>query len=74
MKVTIDRSGCISCAVCWESCPDFFDQNQEDSWSEVQERYRTDGDLGSGEAPEDLRACVSSAEEGCPVGIIHVER
>jgi len=35
MKVTIDREECISCGVCWDECPEFFEQNDEDEWSHV---------------------------------------
>ncbi len=73
MKVTIDREECTSCRVCWEECPEFFEQNDEDEWSQVVEEYRLGDDIGAGEAPEDLGNCVRQAAEGCPVEIIHVE-
>lgn len=71
MKVTIDRSECISCGVCWGECPDFFEENPDDHWSEVVSAFRTAGDLSQGIAPSDLEQCVRQAAEGCPVQIIH---
>lgn len=73
MKVTIDREECTICGVCWEECPEFFEQNPEDEWSQVLSEYRIDGDIAKGEVPENLEGCVRQAAEGCPVEIIHIE-
>jgi ferredoxin len=73
LPVSIDRDECISCAACWETCPEFFEENPDDGWSQVIEQYRTDGDLGQGIAPQELEDCVGDAADGCPVSIIHVE-
>ena len=70
-KVVIDREGCISCGTCWEDCPEFFEQNQDDNLSQVVEKYRTSG-LGEGEAPDDLLNCVIEASDDCPAEVIHV--
>lgn len=72
-RVTIDRQECISCASCWTDCPEFFEQNADDHWSEVVSAFRENGDLGAGNAPPHLVNCVKLAEEDCPVSIIHVE-
>lgn len=72
-EVTIDRDECISCELCWETCPDFFEENSEDGFSQVVEKYRTGDNLGVGEAPEDLRDSLQEAADECPVEIIHVE-
>ena len=40
-KVVIDREGCISYGTCWEDCPDFFEENQDDNLSQIVEKYRT---------------------------------
>ncbi len=73
MKVTIDREGCISCAQCWTTCPEFFEENPEDGKSRVSAKHMSDGKLGSGEVTKDLEECVQSAAEGCPVQVIHIE-
>ena len=72
VKVTIDRPDCISCESCWTVCPEFFEQNPADSWSQVVAKYQVGNDPSVGEAPEDLRDKVQEAADSCPVTIIHV--
>ena len=72
IKVTIDREDCTSCAACWGDCPEFFEESPDDGYSQVVEQYRTEGDPGEGEAPQELKDCVQTAAEDCPVEIIHV--
>ena len=72
MKVTIDRNGCVSCGTCWETCPDFFEQNGEDSFSQVREPFRTAGNPAEGSAPPELDSCVADAADLCPAQVIHV--
>lgn len=73
VKVTIDRPGCISCESCWTLCPDVFEQNPEDSFSEITEQYRVNKNLAEGEVPEDLADCTVEAADSCPVTVIFVE-
>ncbi len=73
LRVWIDRDDCISCARCWTTCPEFFEQNPDDLYSQVVEPHRSDGALGEGRASEALRDCVTGAADDCPVQIIHVE-
>ncbi|MBN2105165.1 ferredoxin [bacterium] len=73
LKVTIDREECTSCQVCWESCPDVFEESPEDGLSRITEAYRSENDEGEGLLPEDLESCVEEAAEGCPVEIIRYE-
>ena len=54
MKVTIDREECTSCETCWITCPEFFEQNPGDTWSQVVAKYRTGGNPAEGDAPADL--------------------
>ncbi len=72
-SVKIDREECISCESCWTVCPEFFQQNPTDNWSEVVPKYQTGGDPASGEAPTDLLDKVKEAADSCPVTIIHVD-
>ncbi len=72
-RVTIDREGCISCGVCWSTCPDFFEENPNDNKSQVVEMYRTSGNVAEGSAPENLAAQVRDAADRCPVTVISVE-
>lgn len=71
VKVTIGRDGCISCGACWTNCPEFFEENPDDNFSQVVEKYRAGG-LGEGEAPDDLVDCVMQAADNCPVQVIHI--
>jgi len=70
--VTITREECISCESCWTICPEFFQQNAVDSWSEVVEKYRTGGNPAEGTAPAEMLSKVQEAADSCPVQIIHV--
>ena len=77
MKVTIDREGCISCAACWTTCPDFFEENPEDGRSQVIAAFRPEGKpgegtVGEGTVPQGKEECVTNAAEGCPVQVIHL--
>ncbi len=72
-KVTIDRDGCISCGACYSACGEFFEPNPDDDLTQVVEQYRTGGNLGEGQAPDDMESCVKEGEQVCPVEVIHVE-
>ncbi len=71
-KVTISREECISCESCWTVCPEFFEQNPVDSWSQVVSKYQAGGNPAEGEAPAELMDKVQEAADSCPVQIIHV--
>ena len=73
MKVKIDREACTLCAVCWETCPDVFEENPDDGTSQIVEKYRIDGQLDQGEIPDELSECATQAANGCPVEIIHIK-
>lgn len=62
MKAKLDRSGCISCGLCSETCPQVF-RMADDGVAEV---YRED-------VPEDAEESASAARDGCPVSVITVE-
>ncbi len=70
--VHIDRDGCISCGICWNTCPDFFEENPDDNRSQVVEAHRTSGEPADGMAPPQLQDCVQEAADGCPVTVISV--
>ncbi len=73
MKVIIDRSNCVSCGTCWETCPEFFEQNPDDSFSQIIEKFRHEGDIAEGIPPEDMEACAADAADVCPVSVITIE-
>lgn len=61
MKVTIDRSGCISCGICVEMCPEIFGLDDE-GLAEVLKQPDTDSE-----------ADVAQSAEECPVSVIIIE-
>ncbi|MDO8842637.1 ferredoxin [Methanocalculus sp.] len=73
MKVSIDRMACISCGSCWDTCPDFFEQNPDDSFSQIIEEFRQNGMIAEGESPQDQNDCILDAADLCPVQIISVD-
>ena len=74
-NVTIDRENCISCCNGHTNCPDVFELNTGDNQSQIRRPYRIkEGLLGEGVVPDSLEGCVRTAEDLCPVGIIHVIR
>jgi ferredoxin len=73
VKVTIDRENCTSCGSCWDLCPEFFEENPADHFSQIIEDCRAGGNPAEGEAPEDAEACVRDAADACPVTVITVD-
>ena len=73
MKVVIDRMTCVSCGSCWEACPGLFEQDPDDSFSHIIEKYRINGNIAEGTPPDDLAACAREAADLCPVQIISIQ-
>lgn len=61
MRITIDRSGCIGCGLCAETCPEVFRIN-EDGEAEVYAQPN-----------QKIKNAAAEAAENCPVSIIHAE-
>ena len=51
VKVIIERATCVSCGSCWETCPGLFEQDPDDSFSRIIEKYRIDGNIAEGTPP-----------------------
>lgn len=62
MKATLDRSGCISCGLCAETCPEVF-RMADDGVAEVWQE----------KVPGEAEDRAVEAGEGCPVSVITVE-
>ena len=62
MKATLDRSGCISCGLCAETCPEVF-RMADDGVAEVWQE----------DIPATVEGKAVEAQEGCPVSVITVE-
>lgn len=73
MKIVIDRLNCVSCGTCWEACPGFFEQNPEDSFSQVLQKFRREGNPAEGTPAADLEGCAADAADLCPASVITVE-
>ncbi len=73
VRVSIDRDYCISSGICWTICPEFFEPNPTDEFSQVIEKYRIGGNIAEGEAPHELEDLVREAADSCPGQIIHIK-
>ncbi len=62
MKAKLDRSGCISCGLCAETCPEVF-RIAEDG---VAEAYQEN-------VPAEVEDKAVEAQDGCPVSVITVK-
>lgn len=71
--ITIDRKACVSCGSCYDACPGFFEQNPDDSFSQVVEKYRTGGKIETGKPPADAEKCAREAVDICPAQAIAAE-
>ena len=49
-----------------------FEENGDDSFSQIREKYRAGGVISEGEVPDSLKGCVGEAAALCPVQIISV--
>lgn len=61
MKAHIDRSGCIGCGACTDTCPEVFRMADDD----LAEVY--------GEVSEKNVDAAKEAAENCPVNVITIE-
>lgn len=62
MKASIDRSGCIGCGLCTETCPSVF-RMADDGLAEVAVETVPSADEPS----------AQEAADGCPVNVITVD-
>jgi ferredoxin len=73
MNVEIEREECTSCAQCWDTCPEVFEENPGDGRSQITVPFQLEGDPAKGLVGSDHEECVLEAADGCPVAVIHVE-
>ncbi len=73
MKIVIDRENCSVCGTCWETCPDIFEQNPNDSFSQITGKFRVNGKNGEGVPPRAYEDCATKAAELCCAEVIHIE-
>jgi len=73
VNVIIDRVTCVSCGSCWETCPKLFEQDPDDSFSRIIEKFRINGNIAEGIPTNDLILCAKDAADLCPVQIISIK-
>lgn len=73
MKVTIERKECTACGSCWDTCPKLFEENPDDSFSQIVEKFRINGNIAEGAPDKELEECALDAADACPVEIIEIE-
>jgi len=61
MKAQVDRSGCIGCGACVETCPEIF-RFDEDGLSQAYQ-----------DVTEDTKSTAIEARDNCPVSVISLE-
>ena len=62
MIAKIDRDGCISCGMCVEICPEVFHMGDDGL-----------ADVHQNPVPDESEKGAVTAQESCPVSVIHVE-
>ncbi|MCF7890333.1 ferredoxin [Candidatus Bipolaricaulota bacterium] len=70
VKVKIDQEACIACGICYDTCPEVY-ESDEDGNSRLVEEHRGDEET-VGEVPDDLKDCAEEGMEQCPVDAIEV--
>ena len=73
VKIIINRDECISCGACWSSCSDVYEQNAEDTKSQLVAKFQIGGNIAEGKVEDNLAECARQEAEVCPVQIISVE-
>jgi ferredoxin len=73
MKIKLNRENCSICGTCWETCPEIFEQNPDDSFSQLVEKYRLNGNNAEGKIPAEREECAAKAAELCCAEVIQVE-
>ncbi|MGB9176817.1 MAG: ferredoxin [Methanoregula sp.] len=74
MNVSIDRSTCVSCGSCWDTCPWVFRTEPDDSFSQVIVKSRLNGNNARGTPSPDLTDCIRDAADLCPCKLSGLKR
>jgi len=72
MKIKIERKECTSCGSCWDTCSEVFEENPDDSKSQIIEKFRLNGNIAEGAITPELEECSHDASDSCPVQIIEI--
>lgn len=69
VKVTIDQDTCIACGMCYNTCPDVYEDDGSGT-AQLVEEYRDTPDEGY--IPDDI-TCTQDGADSCPVDAIKLE-
>ncbi len=69
VKVTIDRDACIACGMCYNTCPEVY-QDDGSGTAQIIEEYRETP--SEGYVPDDID-CTQDGADSCPVDAIKLE-
>ncbi|MGQ9597188.1 MAG: ferredoxin [Thermoproteota archaeon] len=72
-RVTVDKDTCIACGVCYSTCPEVFESDDEGK-SQIVSKYRSSSSGSEGVVDDSVVDCVQSAKDTCPVQAITVEK
>jgi ferredoxin len=73
MKIVLKSENCSICGTCRETSPDIFEQNPDDSFSQIVEKYRLDGNKAEGSLLAEFEDCAAKATELCCAEVITIE-
>ncbi len=73
-RVAVDKDTCISCGVCYSTCPEVFEPDDE-AKSQIVSKYRSsvNQSMSEGVIDDSVAECAQSAKDMCPVQAITVE-
>ncbi|MGQ9479696.1 MAG: ferredoxin [Thermoproteota archaeon] len=73
-KVSVNKDSCIACGVCYSTCPEVFEPDDEGK-SQIVSKYRASisQSVSEGIVENSAADCARSAMETCPVQAISIE-
>jgi len=74
-RVTVNKDVCIGCGVCYSTCPEVFEPDDEGK-SQVVSNLRSSQSqsMSEGIIDDSFIQCAESAKDTCPVQAINVEK
>ncbi|MCS7104963.1 MAG: ferredoxin [Thermofilaceae archaeon] len=75
VKVTVDRSKCVSCGAAPSICPEVYVLGDDNGKNRVVDKYSVQltDEVSVGIIPEELAECAINGADACPVEAIKVE-